>query len=133
VDARLALYRVAARDQQRFREAFARVAALQLEIWNQALTATQDPGAASGAPMLLLPAPNETVDVTTTWTLATEMHPPVVIFGLLALLALASALLAGYGMAGSRSPSWLQMIGFVAVRWRSPYTPSSTSSTPGSA
>ena len=115
VDARLALYRVGAQDQQRFREAFARVSALQLEIWNQTLAATQDPGAASGAPMLLLPALNEMIDVTSTRTLATEMHPPVVIFGLLALLALASALLAGYGMAGSRSPSWLHMIGFAAV------------------
>lgn len=115
VDARLTLYRVAAQDQQRLGEASARVNALQLEIWNQALAATQDPGAASGAPMLLLPALNEMIDVTTTRTLATEMHPPVVIFGLLALLALVSALLAGYGMAGSRSPSWLHMIGFAAV------------------
>jgi hypothetical protein len=27
----------------------------------------------------------------------------------------ANALLAGYGMAGGRSPSWLHMIGFAAV------------------
>lgn len=115
VDSRLVVYRIATYDPARFREETARVSALQLEIWNQALSATQEKGAASGAPMLLLPALNDMIDITTTRTLATEMHPPVLIFGLLAFLALASALLAGYGMAGSRSPSWLHMIGFAAV------------------
>ena len=36
----------------------------------------------------------------TTRSMATKMHPPYVIFGLLFLLATAAALLAGYGMAG---------------------------------
>ena len=43
------------------------------------------------------------------------MHPPAIIFGLLALVALVCALLAGYAMAGSVSRSWIHIIGFAAV------------------
>ena len=97
------------------RDELARANALQLQIWEEAISATRAKGAANGASMLLLPALNEMIDITTTLTLATEMHPPVVIFSMLAVLALASALLAGYSMAGSHSPSWLHMISFAAV------------------
>ena len=65
--------------------------------------------------MLLLPALNQMIDITTTRTLAARMHPPLVIFALLFALALAAALLAGYGMAGGKSRSWVHMIGFAAV------------------
>jgi hypothetical protein len=84
-------------------------------MWEEAISATRAKGAANGASMLLLPALNEMIDTITTRTLATERHPPVVIFSMLAVLALASALLAGYSMAGSRSPSWLHMISVAAV------------------
>lgn len=115
VDARLATYRLATQALESYRGTLAGVNALQIEIWNQALSATQESSAASGAPMLLLPALNDMIDITTTRTLATEMHPPVAIFGMLVFLALASALLAGYGMSGSRSTSWLHVTGFAAV------------------
>jgi len=39
----------------------------------------------------------------------------VIIFAMLFALALASALLAGYGMAGARARNWVHMIGFAAV------------------
>jgi len=58
---------------------------------------------------------NQMIDITTTRTMATQMHPPVVIFVLLFGLALASALLAGYGMAGGKSRNWIHMLGFAAV------------------
>jgi len=67
------------------------------------------------AGMLLLPALNEMFDITTTRTMATRMHPPAVIFLLLIGLAFASALLAGYGMAGGRSRNTIHMVGFAAV------------------
>jgi hypothetical protein len=53
--------------------------------------------------MLLLPALNAMLDITTTRTLMTRMHPPTIIFIMLFGLALASALLAGYSTAGTRS------------------------------
>jgi hypothetical protein len=55
------------------------------------------------------------IDITTTRTMAAQLHPPMVVFAMLFGLALAGALLAGYGMAGGRARSWLHMFGFAAV------------------
>jgi hypothetical protein len=66
-------------------------------------------------PMLLLPALNAMIDITTTRTMATQIHPPLVIFALLCVLALAGSLLAGYSMAGSQARSWTHMIGFAVI------------------
>jgi hypothetical protein len=85
---------------------------LQGEIWRQAVTAVQADGAAPGAPMLLLPALNAMIDITTTRTLAMEIHPPAIIFVMLFAVALVTSLLVGYGMAGRKSHSWLHTIGF---------------------
>ena len=57
--------------------------------------------------MLLLPALNAMIDITTTRMMAGQFHPPPVIFALLFGLALVSALLVGYGMAGSKARNWL--------------------------
>ena len=48
-------------------------------------------------------------------TLAVQMHPPTIIFVMLFGLALASALLAGYAMAGTTTRSWLHITGFAAI------------------
>jgi hypothetical protein len=55
------------------------------------------------------------IDITTTRAAALRTHPPIIIFGLLGALALASSLLAGYGMAGAASRSWLHIFGFVLI------------------
>jgi hypothetical protein len=65
--------------------------------------------------MLLLPALNHMIDITTTRAMALELHPPLIIFGMLFLVALASALLAGYSMAGGKDRKWLHVIGFALV------------------
>jgi len=87
---------------------------LQGGIWSAALTACRDAGS-QPAHMLLLPALNAMFDITTTRTEATNHHPPSIIFIMLAALSLVSSLLAGYGMAGSKSHSWIHIIGFAAV------------------
>jgi hypothetical protein len=48
--------------------------------------------------MLLLPAVNQMIDITTTRTVAGLTHPLEIIFVMLCVLALACSLLAGYGM-----------------------------------
>ncbi len=88
---------------------------LQEEIWTQAMAAGRMEGAPPPATMLLLPALNQMIDITTTRAMATQLHPPIVIFAMLYGLALVSALLAGYGMAGGKSRNWLHMIGFAAI------------------
>jgi hypothetical protein len=114
LDARLATYRklpdlgAAAAEHDR-------ATALQGEIWGKAVIAVNRPGAAGGAPMLLLPALNDMIDITTTRTTVTNMHPPRVVYGLLFGLALMTSVLAGVGMAGSRHRSWVHMVGFAAA------------------
>lgn len=87
---------------------------LQGEIWTQAVAA----GRASDSPaatMLMLPALNAMIDVTTTRTMAAESHPPPVVFAMLLILVLASAFLAGHGMAVAEGRDWLHMICFAIV------------------
>ena len=97
------------------KESLARANELQTQIWRQAVAATQATGAPPAAPFLLLPALNVMIDITTTQTMATQMHPPTVVFVMLFGLALAASLLAGYGMIGSKLRSWFHMLGFALV------------------
>jgi len=113
VDARLEVYRKLP-DIQAAREELARATALQGEIWTRAVTACRAEGNPS-ATMLLLPALNQMIDITTTRTMAAQMHPPVIIFVMLAVLALVSSLLAGYSMAGGKTRSWIHMMGFAVI------------------
>ena len=114
LDARLAVYRKLP-DMEAAQAELTKATALQTTIWAQALAAGQREGASPDAIKLLLPALNDMFDITTTRTMAAQIHPPVVIYGMLIALALASALLAGYGMASSKSRSWLHILGFAAV------------------
>jgi hypothetical protein len=89
-------------------------AALQREIWAQAV-ATARTESSPAAAMLLLPALNQMIDITTTRTLAAQMHPPITIFAMLFILALVSSLLAGYEMAFAKTRSWIHMVVFVII------------------
>jgi len=111
VDTRLAVY-AKLPDIAAAKEELAKGNRLQGEIWRQAVSASRTQGASPAAPMLLLPALNAMIDITTTRTMAAQMHPPAIIIAMLFGLALASALLAGYAMAAAKSRSWLHMIGF---------------------
>jgi hypothetical protein len=107
LDARLAVYRVLP-DIAAAQAELARANQLQKEIWAKAVAAS----AGSQAPtMLLLPALNEMFDITTTRTTAFQVHPPSLIFWLLFALALISALLAGYSMAG-KARHWIHRVAF---------------------
>ena len=87
---------------------------LQREIWTQAVAACRA-AESPATTTLFLSALNTMIDITTTRTMTTQMHPPTSIFVMLFVLSLASALLAGYGMAASRVRSWVHMVGFAAV------------------
>jgi hypothetical protein len=113
VDSRLETYRKLP-DVSAAREELAISAKLQEDIWRDAVTACRGAGAQQ-ATMLLLPALNAMIDITTTRTMAAQAHPPTVVFALLSGMALASALLAGYAMAGAKSRSWLHMLSFAAA------------------
>jgi hypothetical protein len=74
VDSRLGAYRNA-RDIKAFKVGLAQAASVQSEIWQAAVAATRLPGAHADAAKLLLPALNEMIDITTTRTMATGIHP----------------------------------------------------------
>ena len=114
LDARIDVYRKLP-DIAAAKESLAKANDLQGQIWRQAVAASRAEGAPAAAPILLLPALNAMIDITTTRTMATQMHPPAVVFVMLFGLALAASLLAGYGMTGSKVRSWFHMLGFALV------------------
>src|SRR5262245_7722840 len=85
--------------------------ALQAEIWRTA----SDPNHAMRAEavdQVLLPTLTSLFAAADARNSAGQRHPPEIIFVMLFGLTLVSALLAGYGMAGSKRPSWVHMAGF---------------------
>ena len=114
LDARIEIYRKLP-DIAAAKEQLGKAVQLQTQIWRQAVVASRAEGASPAAQMLLLPALNAMIDITTTQVMATQMHPPTVVFVMLFGLALAASLLAGYGMTGSKVRRWFHMLGFALV------------------
>jgi hypothetical protein len=87
---------------------------LQDALWTNAIAACR---AAPATPptMLLLPSLNQTFDIANTRIVSAQRHPPAIIFIMLAGLALATALLAGHGLAGSKTVSRVHVVGFAAI------------------
>ena len=88
---------------------------LQHEIWSKAVVATSSPKASASAPLVLLPALNNMIDMATTRTMVLQQHPPRIIHLLLFALGLICALLAGYRMAVGRHRSWMHILGFTII------------------
>jgi hypothetical protein len=103
------------RDFETFKAKLAESNAIQKEVWQLAIEAGRRPDAVPATNMLLLPALNEMIDITTTRAMATQMHPPLVVYLMLFGLAMCSAVLAGHGMAGSTRRDWLHAISFVVI------------------
>jgi amino acid permease len=53
------------------------------------------------------------IDITNTRTAVLQFHPPVVIYGMLLVMALVSAVLVGYQMAAFEKRSWLHIVLFI--------------------
>jgi hypothetical protein len=90
-------------------------AALQADIWAEAITACRRPDASPPATMLLLPALNEMIDITATRQMATQNHPPLAVFLLLVGFSLVGAVLVGYGTSPNKDRSWLHTVTFAAI------------------
>ena len=114
VDSRLETYRRLP-DLNAARAEMANSKNIQEEIWMEAVAATQLPDAHPDAGKLLLPALNAMIDITTTRTVALQLHPPRIIYALLFGLGLLCALLAGYRMAGGQHRSWIHIGGFTVI------------------
>jgi hypothetical protein len=104
------------------RQILIRSAGFQQQIWNTAVAATRRPEAHPNAALLLIPALNDMFDITTTRLMAVRTHPPHIVYGLLFVLALVSASLAGFGMAGRARRSWIHILSFTLITVITVYT-----------
>jgi ABC-type glycerol-3-phosphate transport system permease component len=86
---------------------------LQRRIWALAVEANKHDPTKSTA-LVVLPAINEMIDITTARTLFLRTHMPVLILVLICLVALLSALMAGYAMSRRRQRSMLHMVSYAA-------------------
>ena len=109
-DTRITTYR-ALPDFAAVRAELDRGAALQREIWTHAVAAAQA-SPSSATAVLVIPALNEMIDITTTRTTAAFTHVPTLIFAFVGILSVVCALLAGYGMGRRPERSWLHSVAF---------------------
>jgi hypothetical protein len=113
LDARLAFFQNPL-DSEASRAGLVRSIQLQNAIWAEAAAACKAEVPASTT-VLVLPALNDMIDITTTRAMAMNQHPPNIIYILLGVLTLTSALLAGYGMAEGKVRSWAHILGFATL------------------
>jgi len=113
-DARLSTYRKLP-DIAAAHEEVERSQVLQAEIWRETVAATRLKDARPNADLLVLPAVNAMLDITTVRLTATRMHPPSIVYLMLIALAVAAALLAGYQQAGEKDYDWVHKIGFATI------------------
>jgi hypothetical protein len=86
----------------------------QGDLWSRSVAVCITPNGEK-ARMLLLPALNEMFGIVEQERLARRIHPPVIVYVMLALTTLASSLFAGYGMAGTPTRNWLFTLGVAAT------------------
>jgi hypothetical protein len=113
VDSRLAVYRKLP-DLEAARGELARGAELQNAIWAKAVAGSRAADTPA-ATILLLPAINEMIDITTTRTVAARTHPPALVFVMLFILVMAGSFLAGHAMAAGKCRGRLHMLCFALV------------------
>jgi hypothetical protein len=114
IDARLAMYR-ALPNLEAARQDMARSIDLQGQIWNLTVTSTRGPGSHPEGGKLILPALNTMFDISNSRTWAALTHPPTIIYGMLFLVALICAFIAGHSLAATKPHAYLHMLGFALL------------------
>jgi hypothetical protein len=90
------------------------VARAEKDIWAHAVAACLAPSG-ERARVLLLPSIDDMFSVVLEERLARRIHPPLVIYAMLAITALSAALFAGYGVASKSIRNWVFMVGIAAT------------------
>jgi hypothetical protein len=113
LDSRIETYRKLP-DLDAAQKEWARSVRIQGDIWSNAVAICKtDKG--ERARLLLLPALNQMIDITTTRKTSELTHPPGIIYLMLCAQALVCSLLAGLDMAGGKARNWILTIGFTAA------------------
>ncbi|MGH7677039.1 MAG: DUF4239 domain-containing protein [Gemmatimonadaceae bacterium] len=87
----------------------------QNDLWSRSMAASLGSPEGEKARMLLLPSLNEMFDLVDEERLVRRIHPPPIIYIMLALSAFAAALFGGYGMAIAEKRNWLVIVGVSAT------------------
>jgi hypothetical protein len=114
VDARLRFYASLTGDLKTARAIYLEGTALQQKIWAEAVAASARQSSAA-VTSLVLSSLNSMIDDTTTRLVALETHPPLEIYIALAVVVMASSLLAGFAMAKSGRRNWTHMLIFAVT------------------
>ncbi|HKN68462.1 MAG TPA: hypothetical protein VJW73_19395 [Gemmatimonadaceae bacterium] len=85
----------------------------QNQLWSCAVTASTSPSTAATA--LFLSAMNDMFGAVEEERMARRIHPPSIVFAMLGIAALATALFAGYGIASGVTRNWIYMLGVAAT------------------
>lgn len=113
LDTRLETYRLLP-DMDAAVAEHAKALGLQQEIWTAAVASANSSGRVPPF-SVLLPALNAMFDIATVRISTARLHPPPVVFTMVAFLALLGSIFVGYGAASRKARSWLHTIGFAAV------------------
>ena len=108
-DARLATYRALPQIDAAKQE-LARATDLQNQIWALAVASTRDSSSHPDSGKLFLPAINSMFDVSNSRTWAALTHPPMIIYGLLFVVALFCAFISGGNLASAKRSPWLHRL-----------------------
>ena len=112
LDGRLKVY-ATPQDEAATAQSIKEAEALQQRVWNAVIdSSSRDPG--QNVVRVLVPAINQMIDITTVRTLALYTKIPTAILALLHLVALSSAMIAGYAMAKRGRRSILHVILYAA-------------------
>lgn len=109
VDSRIATYRVLPNDVDAARAFVRESEKIQSTIWSEAVEALKEDHETSTT-VLVVGALDPMIDIATTRVAATEIHPPVAVFGLLALFSLMSVFLVGFEMTKDAKPSRIHAV-----------------------
>ena len=114
LDARLAFYRYLVLDLTRALGQLDLSEELQKKIWTESVVAAKQTSSPAVL-TLIVGALNEMFDVTTSRSVALETHPPIPIYVALVLLALASSLIAGFGIGDTGERQWLHTLVYASA------------------
>jgi len=121
LDARLAFYKNLHTDDAKALEELSLSENLQTKIWGESVGAAKQTSSPAVL-TLVVSSLNEMIDITTTRAVALQTHPPMPMYVTLVLLALASALIAGFGMGDTDKRPWLHTLVFGAALALTVYT-----------
>jgi hypothetical protein len=121
LDARLAFYNYLVSDRARALDKLALSEQLQKKIWTESVAAAKQTSSPAVL-TLVVGSLNEMIDITTTRFVALQTHPPMPIYVTLVFLALASSLIAGFGMGDTGKRQWLHTMVYAAALTLTVYT-----------